>query len=223
MTVALSPADESMLGGESGEATQMAMRMLIAFAEAMDAEQLLDITSAHIDGCLLTGQSALDLAETLRDRGGSVVVPSTLNVSSLDLLHPELFRGDPDNAARSRRLMQAYEDMGCQPTWTCAPYQLPKRPAFGEQIAWAESNAIAFANTVLGARTNRYGDFIDICCALTGRAPAAGLHLDENRKAGQVVIVGRRAASRPAGSSMPSSRCWASSSGRPGRNPECRW
>ena len=70
--------------------------------------------------------------------------------------------------------MEAYVAMGCRATWTCAPYQLPERPAFGEQIAWAESNAIVFANSVLGARTNRYGDFIDVCCAITGRAPFAG-------------------------------------------------
>jgi predicted aconitase len=82
--------------------------------------------------------------------------------------------------------MAAYEQMGCLPTWTCAPYQLPDRPAFGEQICWAESNAIVFANTVLGARTDRYGDFIDICAAITGRVPAAGLHLDENRLAAAV-------------------------------------
>ena len=75
--------------------------------------------------------------------------------------------------------MDAYVAMGCRPTWTCAPYQLPERPALGEHVAWAESNAIVFANSVLGARTDRYGDFIDICCAITGRAPAAGLHLDE--------------------------------------------
>jgi predicted aconitase len=79
--------------------------------------------------------------------------------------------------------MDAYVAMGCAPTWTCAPYQLPSRPARGDQIAWGESNAIVFANSVLGARTARYGDFLDICCALTGRAPAVGLHTDEGRRA----------------------------------------
>ena len=83
--------------------------------------------------------------------------------------------------------MDAYVAMGCRPTWTCAPYQLEQRPAFGEHVAWAESNAIVFANSVLGARTNRYGDFIDICAAITGRVPAAGLHLDEHRR-GSVVF-----------------------------------
>jgi predicted aconitase len=86
--------------------------------------------------------------------------------------------------------MAAYERMGCQPTWTCAPYQLPTRPSLGEHICWAESNAIVFANTVLGARTDRYGDFIDICAAITGRVPLAGLHLDEPRL-GRVVFAPR--------------------------------
>ena len=77
--------------------------------------------------------------------------------------------------------------MGCRPTFTCAPYQTEVRPTFGQQIAWGESSAIVFANSVLGARTERYPDLLDICCAITGRAPAFGLHLDENR-GGQVLI-----------------------------------
>jgi predicted aconitase len=77
--------------------------------------------------------------------------------------------------------------MGCRPTWTCAPYQVAHRPALGEQVAWAESNAIVFANSVLGARTERYGDFIDICAAITGRVPDAGLHREENRR-GEVLF-----------------------------------
>jgi predicted aconitase/predicted aconitase with swiveling domain len=103
------------------------------------------------------------------------------------LLHPEHFRGTAELARRARALMQAYEAMGCRPLWTCAPYQAAQRPPIGSQIAWAESNAIVFANSVLGARTNRYGDFIDICAALTGRAPAVGLHLLENRR-GQLLF-----------------------------------
>jgi len=74
------------------------------------------------------------------------------------------------------------------PTWTCAPYQTEWRPRFGQQIAWGESNAIIFANSVLGARTERYPDLLDICCAITGRVPAVGLHLTENR-AGDLLLV----------------------------------
>jgi predicted aconitase len=83
--------------------------------------------------------------------------------------------------------MAAYQSMGTIPTWTCAPYQTEMRPKFGEQIAWGESNAIVFANSVIGARTERYPDLFDICCAITGRAPAIGLHLTENR-AGQLLL-----------------------------------
>ncbi len=85
--------------------------------------------------------------------------------------------------------MRAHLELGCAPTFTCAPYQTAWRPRFGAQIAWGESNAIAFANSVIGARTNRYGDFIDLCCAMTGRAPAYGLHLTENRAARALVEI----------------------------------
>jgi predicted aconitase len=118
-----------------------------------------------------------------------VLVPTTLNVGSLDLLHPELVRLDPATAEAARRLMDAYVALGARPTWTCAPYLLEDRPALGEQVAWAESNAIVFANSVLGARTERYGDFLDACCAVTGRAPAVGLHTDEGRRARLLVRV----------------------------------
>ena len=154
---------------------------------ATGADGFVPITGAHIDGCLYHGQAGLDFAEQLLAEGARVKVPTTLNVSSLDLLHPHLYRGDTNTAESARRLMQAYEAMGCEPTWTCAPYQLQQRPGFGEQIAWAESNAIVFANSVLGARTNRYGDFLDIACAVTGLAPFYGLHTDQGRR-GTVVV-----------------------------------
>lgn len=153
----------------------------------MGAERLLDISAAHIDSCLFHGQASLDFAKRLADGGAQVSVPSTLNVASLDLLHPDLYRGDPKTAAAALDLMETYVGMGCKPTWTCAPYQLPARPRLGEQVAWAESNAIVFVNSVLGARSNRYGDFLDISCAITGRAPASGLHLDEGRAADLVI------------------------------------
>ena len=110
-------------------------------------------------------------------------VPTSLNVISLDRARWERSRSPRDYAESAGRLAQAYLDMGATPTFTCAPYQTAAAPRFGEQIAWAESNAVAYANSMIGARTNRYGDFLDICCALTGRVPAAGLHLDENRLA----------------------------------------
>ncbi len=189
MALDLSDRDQAMLGGEEGPAVALAMRVITRVAASMGAERLLDISGAHIDSCLYHGQVGLDFARRLADDGARVTVPTTLNVSSLDLIHPELYRGDDATRTAARALMAAYEEMGCRPTWTCAPYQLEDRPRFGEHIAWAESNAISFANAVMGARTHRYGDFIDICCAVTGRAPAAGLHLDDARRATVVVDV----------------------------------
>ncbi|MDH3498829.1 MAG: aconitase X catalytic domain-containing protein [Acidimicrobiia bacterium] len=185
----LTETDEAMLAGQHGPAVAMAMRIVTGMARATDAEALLHVSSAHIDGCLYHGTAGLDFAERLVALDARVRIPSTLNVSSLDLLHPELIRADTETQQAGRRLMAAYEQMGCRPTWTCAPYQLAERPSFGQHIAWAESNAIVFANSVLGARSDRYGDFIDIAAAITGRAPAAGLHLDDNRRARVVYDV----------------------------------
>jgi len=187
MTLQLTAPDQAMLAGEMGPASQMAMRILTTMAEVYGAERLLDIKSAHIDGCLYHGYSGLEFAQRLVKGGAQVKVPTTLNVGAIDLIHPEHFQGTAELAQRATRLMQAYEQMGCSPVWTCAPYQAMHRPPLGTQIAWAESNAIVFANSVLGARTNRYGDFIDICAAITGRAPAVGLHLTENRR-GQILF-----------------------------------
>ncbi len=153
----------------------------------MGASKLVEITSAHIDGCLYHGDGGVEFAEALVAGEGRVAVPTTLNVGALDLLHPDRVRGGEHHTRMARRQMDAYRRLGCEPTWTCAPYQAGHRPGVGEQVAWGESNAVAFANSVLGARTERYGDFLDACCALTARAPLAGLHTDAARRATVVV------------------------------------
>ncbi len=182
-TLVLSDRDRAGLDGEGGPALAMAMRLLVGLARATDARRMIDISSAHIDGTLYLGRSSLDYASRLRDLGGRVRVPTTLNVASLDLLHPDLVAEDDRTRRAARQTMQAYVDMGGQATWTCAPYQLPERPGFGDRVAWGESNAIVFANSVLGARTPRFGDFVDIAAAIAGRAPEFGLYLDRNRQA----------------------------------------
>jgi len=163
------------------------MRILARMAPLYGATSLLPVTRAHIDGVILTGAAGLAFAERLADHGGHVAVPTSLNVMSMDRQRWRELNLDAHHAERAHRLGQAYLKMGARPTFTCAPYQTEHAPVFGEQIAWSESNAVAFANSVIGARTNRYGDYLDICCALTGRAPAAGLHLDEPRLATVVV------------------------------------
>ena len=184
----LTPDDRAWLHGEQGDAGAFAMRLLVAFADSVGAPALLDVSGAHIDGCLYHGQVNLDFVERMVAGGGRVRVPTTLNVGALDLIHPELVQLSKPEREPARRLMKAHEELGCVPSFTCAPYQTAFRPAFGQQIAWGESNAIVFANSVIGARTNRYGDFIDLCCAITGRAPSWGLHLDEPRR-GEILFT----------------------------------
>lgn len=183
----LTPDEQAMAEGAAGEAAAMAMRIVAEAGRIMGAERLVPIVSAHIDGCLYHGDSGVEFAERLVAQGGKVAVPATLNVGALDLIHPEIVRGPAHDRAMARRQMDAYLGLGCAPSWTCAPYQAGHRPALGEHVAWGESNAVAFLNSVLGARSERYGDFLDIAAAIAGRAPETGLHLDENRRATVVV------------------------------------
>lgn len=176
-----------MLRGAHGPATKMAMSILLRMAEVAGAKELLSISGAHIDSTVYIGDAGLEFAERLASLGAKVSVPTTLNVSGLDEHHWKDWAVPYEWARQAHRQMVAYQSMGTIPTWTCAPYQMETKPSFGQQIAWGESNAIVFANSVIGARTERYPDLFDICCAITGRAPAIGLHLTENR-AGQILF-----------------------------------
>lgn len=187
MTLLLTQKDKAMLNGEFGKATQMAMKILSRMAEISGAKELLDIVGAHIDSTVYIGDAGLEFAERLASLGAKVAVPTTLNVSGLDERHWQEWAAPHEWARQAHRQMIAYQSMGTIPTWTCAPYQTEFKPKFGDQIAWGESNAIVFANSVIGARTERYPDLFDVCCAITGRAPAIGLHLTENR-AGKILL-----------------------------------
>src|SRR5579872_972761 len=165
----------------------MAMSILVRMAELQGAPEMLAISQAHIDSTIYMGEAGLEFAERLAGYGARVVVPTSLNVSGLDECHWREWPVPTDWAEKAQRQMRAYESMGCVPMWTCAPYQTTMAPKFGQQIAWGESNAIVFANSVIGARTERYPDLLDICAAITGRVPAVGLHLAENR-AGDLLI-----------------------------------
>jgi len=187
MTLSLNDKDLAMLHGDHGAAAKMAMSILVRMAEVSGAKDLLDITGAHIDSTVYIGDAGLEFAERMASLGAKVTVPTSLNVSGLDEYHWQEWAVPNEWARQAHRQMVAYQSMGTVPTWTCAPYQTEMKPAFGQQIAWGESNAIVFANSVLGARTERYPDMFDICCAITGRAPAIGLHLTENR-AGNLLV-----------------------------------
>jgi len=183
----LTPHDHALLSGDLGPAARMAMSIIVRMGEIQSAPALLDISQAHIDSTIYMGEAGLEFAERLAKLGAKVAVPSSLNVSGLDECHWREWSVPEDWASKAQRQMLAYHSMGCVPTWTCAPYQTSMAPKFGQQIAWGESNAIVFANSVIGARTERYPDLLDICAAITARVPALGLHLTENR-AGQLLI-----------------------------------
>jgi len=183
----LNDHDQRILNGDSGEGARMAMSILTRMAEVCGAEELLEVTAAHIDGCGLLSDASLEFAERLAAGGARVSVPTTLNMGPLDLQNWQHFGVDAHFAGRAIRQADAYTKMGCIPTWTCAPYQGYLTPRFGQQIAWGESNAVVYANSVLGARTNRYADYMDICAGITGRVPKHGLHLTANRR-GQLLV-----------------------------------
>lgn len=185
--VILTENDRSLLAGEQGAASKMALSILVKMLPVFGTDRFLDISGAHIDSSLFQGDATLEYAEKLASLGAEVTVPTTLNVGGVDIHGWRDWSVPPGWAQKSHRQMKAYQQMGCVPTWTCTPYQTSYRPTFGQQIAWGESNAIVFANSVIGARTERYPDLLDICAAITGRAPAAGLHLTEHR-AGQILI-----------------------------------
>ncbi|GGH26069.1 hypothetical protein GCM10007036_33600 [Alsobacter metallidurans] len=185
----LTPEQQAAAAGEHGRGSAIAMRIVAEAARLMGAPRLIPVASAHIDGALYHGDSGTLFAEALVDGGASVQVEATLNVGALDLVGCSRVRLQPHEREMAKRMMRAYEALGCSPTWTCAPYQAGHRPAVGSDVAWGESNAVVFCNSVLGARTNRYGDFLDIACAIAGVAPDYGLHRPENRRAAVVVDV----------------------------------
>lgn len=179
----LTGADRAVLAGASGEAAQMAMEVLCQMAASDGAKALTPVSRGHIDGCILAHSANLIFAEKMADLGARVVVPTTINAISVDRENWPSQGIAAEFGARASRLADAYVRMGAEPTFTCAPYLLPDAPKEGEVIGWSESNAVIFANTVLGARTPKHPDYLDLFIAMTGRAPATGVYTDEGRLA----------------------------------------
>lgn len=179
----LTPSDKAMLEGTQGAAVQLAMEVIQTMGTAQRATSLLDVTRVHIDGCIYAGPANLTFAAAMAQMEARVSVPTTMNAISVDFDNwqsqgtPNLF------GTHASQLASAYLAMGAQPTFTCAPYLAKDRPTVGEDIGWSESNAVIYANSVLGARTVKHPDFFDLFVALTGRAPLSGVYLPENRQA----------------------------------------
>lgn len=186
----LTADDTAQLAGEKGAGAQAAMRIICAMARQQGARCLVDVSRGHIDGCIYASPANLIFAERFAEMGAQVRVPTTMNAISVDHRNWREQGTPPVFGMPAQKLADAYVRMGCQPTFTCSPYLLEDRPARGENIAWAESNAVIFANSVLGARTAKHPDFLDLCIAVTGRAPMSGVYLDEHRQAQRILDVG---------------------------------
>lgn len=180
----LGARERGLLKGDQGPAMKLAMELVLQAARILGARELVPVTFAHIDACFYSGQAHIDFARYCLDHGARLAVPAWSNNGVVSATHPELYaeNRDPEMINGARELMDLYEKLGCKPVWTCAPYQLPGRPKRGQHIVAGESNAVTFYNSVVGARTNKYGDYLDVACALTGLAPFAGLHTDAGRK-----------------------------------------
>ena len=169
---------------EGSPAQRRAIDLLAALGELSGAERLVPVTSAHVSGASykLIGDAGLEFLEDFA-KDARVAVPTTVNPLGTDLQQwREL--GVPEHfAEKQARVARAYEAMGVTPVYSCTPYLLGVRPGLGEHVAWSESNAVCFANSVLGARTNREGGPSALAAAIVGATPEYGLHRDEERRA----------------------------------------
>lgn len=178
----LTDEEKRMLAGEKGEAAQTAMEILQAIGKVYDAEKMIPITSAHVAGLSLKshGIAGMEWAEGLAAKGARVVVPTGQNVIGVDRSRD---LGFPEDWTKNQlRINEAYRCMGCYALSTCVPYYCGFVPKKDEHIAWAESSAVIFTNSVLGVRDNREGGPSAIAAGIVGRTPYYGLHLDENRR-----------------------------------------
>lgn len=185
----LSDTDRAFLAGTHGEAAKLAMEIITTLAAAQGAPSLTDVTRVHIDGCIYASPAFLTFARAMADKGGRVRVPTTMNAISVDHGNWRAQGVAEDFGLPASQLADAYVEMGARPSFTCAPYLLEDKPGAGEDIAWAESNAVIYANTVLGARTVKHADFMDLCIALTGRAARSGVYLDQNRAPRRIIDI----------------------------------
>ena len=177
----LSSEDQSILNGEQGIAQKIAMETICKMARLQNAKELISITKGHIDGCILAHDANLMFAEKMYQLGASISIPTTINAISVNRNDWESQGIDPDFGNKASRLADAYVKMGAHPTYTCAPYLLEDIPKEHEVIGWSESNAVIYANSVLGAKTQKHPDYFDLFVAMTGRAPKAGVYLDKER------------------------------------------
>jgi predicted aconitase len=183
MTLQLTNEEQAWLSGDQGLAIKKAMQILVALGKIYDADRMIPVASAQIAGVSYDnlGEAGLEFLEFMANEGGSVQVMATLNPAGMDIDNWQELKIPVDFASNQMRVIKAYEKMGIISSCTCTPYLSGNLPLFGEHIAWSESSAVCFANSVLGARTNREGGPSALAAALVGRTPNYGYHLDKVR------------------------------------------
>ncbi len=190
----LTPEEQAMLDGAAGWSTRKAMEILVTLGTIYGAERMVEVTSVQVAGVSYDnlGEAGLAFLAEMAEGGGRARVLTTLNPAGMDVEDWRPLGIDATFAANQQRVLEAFARMGVVTTCSCTPYLVGNLPRYGEHIAWAESSAVCYANSVLGARTNREGGPSALAAALTGRTPAYGYHLDENRRPEVTVQVNAR-------------------------------
>jgi len=188
----LTSAEQAMLDGKQGKSTQKAMEILATLGRIYRADRMVPVKSVQIAGVSYDnlGEAGLDWLQEMADGGGKTRVLTTLNPAGMDIKNWQSLGIDPGFARNQGRVIDAFEKMGATATCTCTPYLVGNLPQFGEHIAWAESSAICYANSVIGARTNREGGPSALAAALTGVTPNYGYHQEEFRRPSLTFKVG---------------------------------
>jgi len=186
----LTPEEEKIYNGELGWAYQVSMRILTRLGELFGATRLIPIDSAHISGVSYKtiGDAPINFLEAIVKSGGKVKASSTINPSVFDPNHAKEMATSTEAIEKQTQIINLYSDMGINPTLTCTPYYLSK-PADGSHLAWSESSAVIYANSILGAWTNREGGPSALAAALVGKAPDYGIHQPEKRQPNILVEV----------------------------------
>ena len=201
----LTKEEEKMANGEYGETIRKSMDILIALGDIYGAEKFVDIKSAQVSGVSYKtiGQAGLEYLEdlastaeivynengTISDKSGIATISATLNPAGTDLDNWKDFGFPPEFAKKQVDICNAYGALGISTTCTCTPYLIGNVPRFGDHVSWSESSAVAYVNSVIGARTNREGGPGALAAAIVGKTPLYGFHLEENRKANLLVDV----------------------------------
>jgi predicted aconitase len=190
-TLHLTGEERAMLAGEAGPGVRKAMEIVVALGRIYGAGDLVPIASVQVSGVSYKnlGDAGLEFLEEWAAQGAQASVPSTLNPAGMDLESWHELGFSPAFARQQEAVIAAYAALGITPTCTCTPYLVAHVPEFGQHIAWAESSAVSYANSVLGARTNREGGPSALAAAITGRTARYGLHLEDNRLATVMVEV----------------------------------